>query len=162
MLTHARLLKMVDYNPGTGVFTWRIAPKKGPDRTGLRAGTVSKIRPTCTRPYRQIRIDGKTYFEHRLAWFHVHGRWPQGILDHINFDSLDNRIANLREATHSTNKANRPPPKNNSTGYKGVSFNKVYGKFQASICRQYKQMHLGFFDAAEEAHAAYRAAAVEL
>jgi hypothetical protein len=90
------------------------------------------------------------------------GEWPASLVDHKDLDGLNNKWLNLREATHSTNKANRAAPANNTTGFKGVSFNKAQGLYQASICRQYKQMHLGFFDTAELAAAAYEKAAREL
>jgi HNH endonuclease len=150
MLTAKRLHELLNYDPATGVFTYRARRKH--IVVGNRAGTVS-------HRYRKIAVDGKQYLEHRLAWFYVYGRWPDKLLDHINMDGCDNRLCNLRQATHSTNKANRRAPANNSTGFKGVSLNKATRRYQASICRQYKQMHLGFFATAEEAHAAYCSAA---
>lgn len=154
MLTAKRLRQLFDYDPATGIFTYR-APRKHVI-VGNRAGSISHGK------YRQIGIDGKRYLEHRLVWMFVHGKWPDKLIDHINMDGCDNRLCNLRQATHSTNKANRFAPANNSTGFNGVSFNKVIKRYQASICRQYKQKHLGFFDTAKEAHRAYCVAANEL
>jgi len=79
--------------------------------------------------------------------------------DHINGNKLDNRRANLRYATRTENGGNRPMQKNNTTGYKGVSFHIRKKKYGASIKHQQKQKNLGYFDTPEEASAAYNAAA---
>lgn len=153
MIEHARLLELLDYSPDTGVFTRKIGSRN------RRAGSVAG---SNSHGYREIKLDRKKYLAHRLAWFYVHGSWPKCLIDHIDMDRSNNRISNLREATHSTNKANRPRPANNKSGIKGVSFYKPTQKWQASICRQYKQTHLGFFESKESAAEAYRAAAGRL
>ena len=148
-----RLKSVLRYEPETGLFFWRkTLGSKGV--AGSEAGTDS-------HGYLAIRIDKKLYLAHRLAWFYVNCEWPS-ILDHKDRDRRNNRITNLRLATHSENKANRSAPSNNSSGIKGVSFNKQMRKWQASICKQYKQNHLGFFSSKEGAAEAYRTAAVKL
>jgi hypothetical protein len=42
--------------------------------------------------YREIRVGGERYYEHRLAWLYVHGRWPKEQIDHINHKRDDNRL----------------------------------------------------------------------
>ena len=74
-------------------------------------------------------------------------------VDHINGDKLDNRLENLRYATHSENTANRKKC-NSETGYKGVSMTHN-GKYKSSICHQGKSYYLGVFDTPKEAHDAY-------
>lgn len=81
--------------------------------------------------------------------------------DHINGDGLDNRRANLREANHSLNGANRRVGVNSSTGLKGVWLTES-GRYTAAIKAGGKRRHLGRFDTADEAAAAYDAAAREL
>lgn len=157
-LSVRRLRRLLDYNPETGVFRWKPNPKH---RLTWNTRFAGSIAGTINKRYREIGIDDQKYLAHRLAWFYVNGRWPK-LIDHIDMNGHNNAIRNLREATHSTNKANRRAPANNSSGYKGVSFNKVVQRYQASICRQYKQMHLGFFATAREAHAAYCSAAKAL
>lgn len=164
-LTHERLLRVLFYDPESGIFSWntKTVTRGRPSKLfGVRAGTISGAGKTRTKSYRMIGVDGTKYQEHRLAWFYMTGEWPASLVDHKDLDGLNNKWLNLREATHSTNKANRAAPANNTTGFKGVSFNKAQGLYQASICRQYKQMHLGFFDTAELAAAAYEKAAREL
>lgn len=88
----------------------------------------------------------------------MHGYWPSEDVDHINHDKADNRIANLRELNRSLNQQNQiRAHKDNKTGYLGVYRNKI-GRTQpyvASIFVEGKAVHLGAFDTAEEAHAAY-------
>lgn len=82
--------------------------------------------------------------------------------DHINRDRLDNRQSNLRVVAARHNGRNRNLYSNNSTGYKGVSFDKHAGRFEASIKVDYRKRFLGHFDTAEEAAAAYDHAAAQV
>ena len=77
-------------------------------------------------------IEQRFYYIHRLAWFYVHGEWPI-VVDHINRDTSDNRIANLRAANQSINSHNRREQANNTSGQKGVVFDKRSGKWNARI-----------------------------
>lgn len=97
---------------------------------------------------------------HRLAWLYIYGEWPIDQLDHINRNTSDNRIENLREATQSQNNANRSANKSKKySPLKGVSFYPDSKRWTASIRINNKNRHLGCFDTAEEAHAAYVAEA---
>jgi len=81
---------------------------------------------------------------------------PEGFnVDHVNGNGLDNRRSNLRLATVSQNGYNRRININNSSGFKGVSWNKSTGKWVAYITVNQERKHLGSFDKAEDAHAAY-------
>lgn len=86
--------------------------------------------------------------------------WP--LVDHINGDGLDNRRANLREATNAQNMRNKGLYRNNSSGFKGVSWQKECRKWQAGIRLDGTRRHLGLFLVAEDAAAAYDEAAREL
>lgn len=143
-LTLAQLRELLHYAPETGVFTWS-KPRSGV-RHGAQAGMVD-------RGYRFIRLLGRVYYAHRLAWLYVYGEWPRGQIDHIDGNPSDNRICNLRDATHSQNNMNKRVKRDNQTGLKGVK--KYRKRFQARINGDY----LGTFDTAEDAHAAYIAAA---
>lgn len=79
-------------------------------------------------------------------------------IDHINANTLDNRTINLRQCTRTENNRNSKISKNNSSGYKGVSWNKGNKKWRAYIAAE-KQIHLGFFVKKEEAAKAYNQAA---
>lgn len=81
------------------------------------------------------------------------------LTDHIHGLTLDNRRSELRLATHGQNQANKRLQSNNTSGFKGVSFNKMADKWEAQIQKDGKNKHLGFFDDPAEAHAAWREAA---
>jgi HNH endonuclease len=98
-LTAERLREILDYHPESGIFYWRIAR-----RNGTRAGNIAGAKKAGD--YIRISIDGRQHLAHRLAWLYVHGRWPAALIDHINGNPADNRIANLREASRSQNQAN--------------------------------------------------------
>ena len=88
------------------------------------------------------RIDGqrKVLFMHRV----IMAAPPQLQVDHINRDRLDNRRANLRFATRSQNQANKGLQRNNSSRFKGVSWNK--GRWEARIRYNGARLYLGRFD----------------
>lgn len=162
MITQELLQELLDYDPDTGVFTWLRRP--GNDRctnswnaryAGNRAGLVN------ARGYRMIRIGGPQYRAHRLAWLYVHGEWPADQIDHINGVSDDNRIANLREATNSENCRNKGKMPNNTSGFKGVYWNKNTRKWLAGIRVSLKFIPLGYYDCPKEAAAAYAVAAAK-
>jgi hypothetical protein len=145
-LSHEHLLEHLRYEPETGLFWW--LKKVGRRRLDVPAGA------TDTGGYRQIYIIGRLWMAHRLAWFYVHGVWPEEDLDHRDRDRSNNRIANLRPATRPQNTANATG-KGNATGFTGVHLDKRSGRFLASIGHDYKVVHLGTFDTAEAAHEAY-------
>jgi hypothetical protein len=156
-LTQARLHALLDYDPETGVFTWLVS--RGAARAGTVAGTVWKGR---SGPYLLIRIDGRSYRAHRLAFLYMTGEWPPDHIDHRDGEGLTNKWKNLREATNAQNGANRRAQVNNTTGCKGVHFNKSVRRYQSCIQVNGKRRHLGYFATAEEAHAAYCKAANHL
>lgn len=109
---------------------------------------------------RGVWVDGKCspQFMHRELMGN-----PDGFqVDHINGDTLDNRISNLRLVTGAENAINRKKNKNNSSGHKGVSWNKRLTKWQAQIRFDGERIHLGFYHDLEEAADAYRDASMRL
>jgi hypothetical protein len=148
-LTHERLLEVLDYDPVTGVFTWRVALS-----SKLRAGAVAGN--THPAGFRRIRIDGRSYKAHRLAWFFVHGRWPVFEIDHRHGVRAGDAIGNLRDVTHAQNQQNqRRARADNKCGLLGACWHKGTSKWRASIRHEGKQKHLGLFTSKEAAHAAY-------
>jgi len=108
----------------------------------------------------QLIIDGKrhTYLYHRVVWLLWYGVWPSKNIDHINRDSTDNRVQNLRDVSQAENIRNASMPKNNSSGHKGVCWNKKNCKWHASIGVNYAKIDLGYYDDILDAVAARKAA----
>jgi hypothetical protein len=161
-ISQSRLKELLHYDPETGFFLWK-KPRKG-RVVGAVAGCVKR---DARRPYDKnkayvvIRIVGKSFYAHRLAWLYVNGNCP-AIIDHIDMDGLNNSIKNLREATRSQNQWNSPIRKNNKSGYKGVSFCSRLKKWRAVIGCDKVEMTIGYFQTPELASAAYNAKAKEL
>ena len=156
-ITQERLKELLSFDPSTGVFVWK-ATRRGKARAGEVAGTFDSY------GYRQIKIDGKLYLSHRLAWFFLHGRLPVNQIDHINGVRSDNRLVNLREANSAQNQQNQRMAQvsNRSSGLLGVSWHKHEQRWRAQIKLHGKKLHLGYFDTKEEAHAAYLKAKLEI
>lgn len=152
MLTQERLMQLYRYDPETGVFTH--AASRGGMMAGAVAGRTSRI------GYVEISVDRRRYQAHRLAWLYMTGAHPKDLIDHINMVTDDNRFVNLREATHSQNKANAGRHRDNSTGRKGV-YRTATGRYHAMIGVKGKQHCLGTFSTVEEAGEAYMAGARE-
>lgn len=111
---------------------------------------------------RHVRIDGrkKIVLMHRLILGLDFGDKRRG--DHKNMNSLDNRRSNLRIATHQQNLYNRRMMNRNTSGYKGVTWDKQHNRWCAQIVVQRRRVWLGRFDTAEAAYAAYCEAALRL
>jgi len=83
-------------------------------------------------------------------------------VDHINGNKLDNRKSNLRLATHAQNLRNQKTRRTTKTGFRGVDFRPNRGKYRARVAVDGKNMHIGTFSTAIEAHAAYSKVAVQV
>ena len=152
MLTQARLKKILNYNPETGIFRWLVS-------TGPRAVVGAEAGWKTAQGYRTVEINSKAYRLHRLAWLYMTGKFPYPEIDHINGVKLDNRWKNLREATKFLNMQNRRKANKNSvSGVLGAHFNDRLGKYCAVIWDGKKQKHIGVYETAAQAHAAYVAA----
>lgn len=144
MITQDRLKHLLTYNPETGEFTRNIGVK------GAAAGGVAGC--VMRNGYIKITIDYKHYYAHRLSWFYVYGEFPESLIDHANGIKSDNRILNLRKASKSQNAFNSKTPVVNSSGVKGVTFNKGAGKWMVQIRTESGKYH-GLYETIEEAKA---------
>lgn len=147
------LQQLLSYDPKTGFFTWRRTRSRFAYR-GQIAGRLT------TKGYRHIAICGEEYYAHRLAWLFSYREWPDGWLDHINRDRDDNRIRNLRLATHVESNQNTRAKSNSRTGLKGVTQNG--NRWMARIRHGGRRIQIGSFATKEEAAEAYRNAALTL
>lgn len=146
----------LDYDPETGIFKRKIPCSGRKGKIGDVCGVV------CSEGYVKISFAGVKYYAHRLALAYVNGVMPPDQVDHINGIRDDNRISNLREATGSQNGMNKPVQKNNTSGFKGVSWNKDRGKWAASVHINKRKIHLGLFDSLESAANAAASARISL
>jgi len=151
---------ILDYDPATGLFTWRHRPdmpRKWNSRyAGKRAGTVAK------NGYVKIQIGKKNgngihYPAHVLAWLIIYGQWLPGEVDHIFGDRSDNRICMLRRAGRSDNNCNKARQRNNKSGHVGVWFVNQCQKWEAKINRGGVSLWRAHFSTLEEAVAARKA-----
>jgi HNH endonuclease/AP2 domain len=147
------LRRLFSYDPLTGVIKWRVARQR--IKAESPAGCLDG------HGYTVIGINGSMHQAHQIAWALHHGDWSTGGLDHRNLCKSDNRIDNLRPASQSQNGANRAPSRNNTSGHKGVTWNKRSGKWQASIVVRQRRIHLGLFCDIKAAGNAYAEAAVK-
>lgn len=148
-MNQTEVARLFEYRDG-GLF-WRIS-RRNKSKVGHRAGRLLKT------GYRSIHVSGRRYQEHRLIYVLHHGVTPSQI-DHVNGMKADNRIENLRPATHSTNQMNTPDNPGKS-GFRGVR--EKAGRWSARVYLNGKEIRVGTFATAEEASLAYRAKAREL
>lgn len=158
-LTQSRLKELLEFEPETGVFRWKVVAGRGSCRRnpGDVAGSVG------LGGYVTIGFGGKSYYAHRLAFLWMTGAWPEHEIDHIDGDRGNNRWANLRDITRAENTHNlghnsRP----NSSGFVGVTWWGRDSMWRAQIKVDGVGRHLGYFPTPELAHAAYLKAKDEL
>ena len=138
MLIQSELKRLLHYDPNTGIFT-RLVEVGNSINIGDIAGTI------LGSGYEGIRVLGKSYLAHRLAWLYTHGEWPKNQIDHVNHNKLDNRIINLREVTQQENTKNQALYKNNKSGVAGVHWCKISKKWVVQVGIRKKRIKLGYF-----------------
>ena len=84
----------------------------------------------------------KTVFMHREIAKRIGLDAP--LIDHRDRNPLNNRRGNLRGASCSQNLHNRGVPSNNTTGVKGVSFEKRSGRYKAAVTVEGKTHFCGY------------------
>jgi hypothetical protein len=158
-LTIGYIRECFEYDPATGALTWRRRPRSHfttdsawklclTRDAGQRAGSFDAY------GYLTVKINGKRYKSHRIAWAIIKGIDLAEVpleIDHENLVKDDNREDNLRPATGSENCSNTAVRADNSSGHKGVDFHKTSGRWRARIMKEGKSVFLGWFDTVEGA-----------
>jgi len=140
--TPEELWDLFALNPLTGELFWRNIPSTACRPNGL-AGTVQ------ARGYIQLSIKKQKYWAHRVVRAWVDGKDPGNtMLDHADQNKGNNQPWNIRVCCDNQNKAN-------ISGKKGYYFDPKRAKYLARINFYKKQIHLGYFNTAEEACAFY-------
>jgi len=141
--------KYLVYDSITGIMTNKITRGS----RAIKGDLSGNLDPSG---YWRIRLNGQRYLTHRLAFLMKFHYMPKEI-DHINGDSKDNRITNLRECTRAQNVRNGKV--RGASKFKGVSWDKGRRKWIAQIVINKKSIKLGGFEDEELAHNAYLCAA---
>lgn len=139
-VSHDRLLSVLDYDPQTGIFIWKVRiGRRGVSTVGQRAGSVDP------NGYRYIKIDGKWYLAQKLAWFYVNSAWPERKMGFVNGNGDDCRIENLKVALYQKNgpwrqEYDRKHRAENPEIYRGYQLKKDFGigltEYQAMFVAQ--------------------------
>jgi hypothetical protein len=145
-ITPEDLRQFFSYAPETGKLFWKLTHGR-------------KIEVTTTsNGYIRVYFAEKRIPAHRAAWALHYGRWPTLLLDHINGDRADNRIANLREVTPRENCRNAKKQANNTSGVTGVYWTPREGRWVAQTgSHRYGTLRRRFFHTFEEAVACRKA-----
>lgn len=140
------LVELFSYDQNSGILIRRV------DRGGILAGT----KVGCLRPdgYLCVAINKRLAQVHRVVWCMHYGDWPDKVIDHINGDRSDNRIANLRNVSQSINILNQIKSRRSALGLRGVD-QLPNGNFRARVKGIGRSSnHLGVFATADLALAA--------
>jgi hypothetical protein len=165
------LRQLLDYDPATGFLYWKPRPPQmfregrwGREHEAKRFNSAHAGKHAFTKVqggYFRGRLFGVDYYAHRLVWKWWYGSDPEQV-DHENHDTLDNRIANLRDVDGVANSQNTKLLKTNTSGCSGVVWHARDKRWQASIRHGGKKLHLGLFVRLEDAVSARREAEVRL
>jgi hypothetical protein len=126
-----------DYDKELGRLRWRE------QRKGIPAGMIAGT--SLMNKYRRVMFNYKFYQEHRLIFAWHYGYYPENVVDHIDRDPSNNKIENLREASHSCNIRNTGNPCNNTSGVKGVSWDSTKNAYSATIRLNNSSVRKTFF-----------------
>lgn len=146
MLTRETVDQLLKYDAFSGKFSWKV------NGTRIR---IDQSAGCLWLGYIRIKIKQRNYPAHRLAWLLTYGEWPANEIDHINGDRSDNRICNLREATHAQNIQNCINRNPNKHGLRGVAKQTCSNRWTATVTANGSKQYLGTYATPEEAHEVY-------
>ena len=142
MTTHVKIIQWIENNYAyfkeEGMFYRRL-------KSGLKPIGSKNYDHKSGKPYLRMKILGKHYAVHRLVWLVEYGNWPSMEIDHIDGDTLNNCVSNLRDVCRQENTKNMPLYSNNTSGHVGVTWDKQHTKWLAYIYVDRRQIKLGRF-----------------
>lgn len=134
-------MKILNYDKDTGIFTWKERLSQRAN-IGSVAGSVLKTNKSTS--YLRIKIAGKSYLAHRLAWLYCNDS-VMGIIDHIDRNGLNNSLSNLRLTTKKGNAKNQKLRSDNTSGFNGVYLHHINKKWVAYVTENKKMKYIGSF-----------------
>ena len=146
----------LNYCPESGLLSWRYRHGGSIGDKRFNARYFGCPVGNEHNGYLRLSLKQKFYTGHRIAWAIHYGRWPQDVIDHIDGDGMNNRIANLRECTQAENMRSRGPNRDNRSGVRGVHWSKSHGMWCARLTVAGKVHRFGRYKTIEEAAAVIR------
>ena len=157
MLTADLARELLDYDPETGRLFWKVRDSslfshpKYAKRWNAQFAGKEAFTSRNNYGYATGSLLNQDYLAHRVIWLMQTGDWPKHGVDHVNRVRDDNRWKNLRDVPQERNCQNLSLSKANTSGVRGVCWDKKAGKWSARITVEGKFKHLGYFDDLEEA-----------
>lgn len=167
IITHRFIKECFYYDFVSGNLIWRymgkdLFPNEKSQKTHNTKYAMKtagfKIKTNYGKNYIRVSVKGHKLYAHRVIWFLVYGKWPDDEIDHIDGNSLNNRLHNLKVVSHIENGRNQKIHKNNKSGQSGVYYHKQSKKWKANIGVNGKQIQLGYFKDFESARKARKSA----
>lgn len=158
-----KLREMLRYDAETGRLFWKVRPLSSfaTEHAGkvwnAHFGGAEAGSPHCDG-YRHIEIGKRKFLTHRVIWALVHGVWPEGCIDHIDHNRMNNKISNLRVVTRSQNNRNSSLRADNTSGAVGVRWHKSSKKWEARVSISGRLRYLGLFTKFDDAVSARKLA----
>lgn len=162
LISQELLRGLFDYDPDTGVLTHKV--REGANSKSFNTQLAGRPAGTCQNSgYTQVSIKTKEgrklYLAHRVIFMLVYGYVPDEV-DHVNRVRTDNRLTNLREATHSQNQANKPTTRTAKSGLRGLWYVEGRDLWRVQCNRKGKTKTVGYFKTKKEAAEVYNSFAV--
>jgi len=141
-ITQKEVQRLFNYNKKTGILCWKVR------HSGIKFGSIGHLRDDG---YVSFRIKGRSYLAHRLIWLGISGYFPEHDIDHIDRNRSNNAWNNLREVSRQCNLRNTDNFWHNTSGIKGLYWDKFRSKWKAQIQVNGKSKYLGRFTDSTEA-----------